>query len=340
MEGGNQVKRVSSIDVAKLAGVSQSSVSRVFSPNAKVAESTRQRILEAADMLGYKPNALARGLINQSTNLIGVVVADVASLFYAPFLSKLTEALRKNGKQVILFNVGLAESADDVVPKLLEYRVDAVIIAATTLSADMATDCARNGTPVILFNRALELAQVSSICVDNEGGGHQIADLFLTNNHKRYAYIAGIESTQTNRLREKGYLTRLRYANVTDVLCEQSDFTYQGGFDAATRLLSHTDRPDAIFCADDTTALGAIDAARSLGLRVPEDVSIAGFDNVPQASWQAYQLTTIAQPLAALLEATLYVLEQRLKQGREYRPKIDLIPSKLHIRNSVRINSD
>ena len=331
------MKRVSSIDVAKLAGVSQSSVSRVFSPNAKVSEEKRQRILAAAETLGYKPNALARGLINRSTNLIGVVVADVANLFYASFLSELTQRLREIGKQVILFNVGLAESADDVLPKLLEYRVDALIIAATTLSADMASDCARNGTPVILFNRAVELARVSSVCVDNEAGGRQIAELMLANNHRRFAYIAGIESTQTNRLREDGFMRGLHDGGIDDVLREQGDFSYQSGFDAATRLLTRDSRPDAIFCVSDTTALGAIDAARTLGLHVPEDVSIAGFDGIPQAEWSAYQLTTIAQPITLLIDATMSVLQKRLEEGEtNFRPKINHFPGELIIRNSVR----
>ncbi len=114
------MKWVSSIDVARLAGVSQSSVSRVFSPNANVSEEKRERILAAARQLGYKPNALARGLITQSTNLIGVMVADVASLFYASFLSALTHRLRAIGQQVILFNVGLEQTADEVLPTIAQ----------------------------------------------------------------------------------------------------------------------------------------------------------------------------------------------------------------------------
>ncbi|MFK7805285.1 MAG: LacI family DNA-binding transcriptional regulator [Anaerolineae bacterium] len=333
------MKRVSSIDVAKLAGVSQSSVSRVFSPNANVSDDKRERILEAARQLGYKPNVLARSLITQSTNLIGIVVADVASLFYANFLSRFSSQLREIGKQVILFNVGLEQTADDVLPTLLEYRVDALIIAATTLSADMAAECALNGTPVILFNRAEELAQVSSICIDNEDGGRQIAELLLANNHKHFAYIAGISSTQTNRLREKGYFERLQAAGITkdSILREQGDYSYKSGFDAATRLLKADNKPDAIFCAADTMAFGAIDAARALGLDVPLDVSIVGFDNVPQAGWNGYQLTTMGQPLEDLLASTLNVLTQRLDEATASQSKIELFKGELQIRQSVRL---
>ena len=334
------VKRVTSIDVAKLAGVSQSSVSRVFSPNANVSAEKRERILAAAHQLGYKPNVLARGLITQSTNLIGVVVADVASLFYANFLSALTQRLSAIGKQIILFNVGLTQTADDVLPTLLSYQVDALIIAATTLSTDMAADCARNGTPVILFNRDVELDQVSSISIDNEAGARQIAELMLSNGHQRFGYIAGIVSTQTNRRRERGYFDRLRQAGIDTILRAQGDYSYESGKAAALQLLTRADRPDALFCASDPMALGAIDAARSLGLRVPQDVSVAGFDNVPQAAWAAYQLTTIAQPMDALLDATMNRLEDRLSGVVEegFRPKTKLIPGQLIVRQSVKVS--
>lgn len=333
------MKRVSSIDVARLAGVSQSSVSRVFSPNANVSKEKRERILAAAHQLGYKPNALARSLITQSTNLVGIVVADVASLFYANFLSELTYRLGKIGKQAILFNVGLAETADEVLPTLLEYRVDALIIAATTLSGDMAADCARSGTPVILFNRAVLLEQVSAVCVDNEAGGRLVADFMLKHQHGRYAYIAGIEATQTNQLREKGFLERLREAGVDSVRREQGDYGYQSGFDATLRLLDQDAPPDALFCANDPMAFGAIDAVRSLGGNVPHDVSIAGFDYVPQAAWHAYQLTTIAQPINALLDATMNVLANRLKKAHNFQPKIELIPGKLILGQTVKMVS-
>ena len=332
------MKRITSVDVAKLAGVSQSSVSRVFSPNANVSAEKRERILAAARQLGYKPNALARGLITQSTNLIGVVVADVASLFYSNFVSALTHRLSEIGKQVLLFNVGLTQKADVVLPILLSYQVDALLIAATTLSADMAADCARNGTPVILFNRAVELNQVSSISIDNEMGARQIAELLLENGHRRFAYIAGIVSTQSNRRRERGYVSRLKEAGVYSILREQGDYSYKSGKIATLRLLQQEDRPDAIFCASDPMALGAIDAVRSIGLRVPADVSVAGFDNVPQAAWDAYQLTTVSQPIEALLDATMTVLAARLsKEEKKFRPKIDLIPGKVIVRDSVKI---
>lgn len=333
------MKKVNSIDVAKLAGVSQSTVSRVFSPNAKVTEEKRQRVLDAALKLGYKPNVLARSLKIRSTNLVGIVVADASSLFYANLISQLANRLRAIGKQPILFNVGLAETADEVLPTLLQYQVDALIIAATTLSDEMATECARNGTPVILFNRALSLEHVNSICIDNEDGGRKVAELLLAHQHQRFAYIAGITSTQTNKLRQKGYFDRIQEANISEPLYEQGDYSYQSGFDAAMRLLSQPSPPDAIFCANDPMAFGALDAAKALGLRIPDDLSVVGFDNVPQAAWQAYELTTVAQPMVKLLDATMSMLDKRLNAPSTPLPPITLFPGKLVTRKSVNLTS-
>lgn len=302
-----------SIDVAKLAGVSQSTVSRVFSLNANVSAEKTERVLAAARELGYKPNILARSLITQSTNLIGVVIADVGSLFYANFLSRLSERLREIGKQVLLFSVGVDQSADEVLPTLLQYQVDALIIAATTLSADMAADCAQTGTPVLVFNRFIELPQVNSFSVDHADGGRQIANLFLKGNHQRYGYITGIETTQSSQLREKGYRDQLAKAGVIDVLREVGNYSYEVAYDAATRLLRRADRPDAIFCASDQMAFATIDAARAVGLNVPVNLSVAGFDNVPQAAWTPYRLTTIAHPLDQMLDMTMKILEERLQ---------------------------
>ncbi len=328
-------KQATSVDVAQLAGVSQSTVSRVFSSHGRVSAEKTRRVLSVAKQLGYKPNALARSLITQSTNIIGVVIADIGSLFYANFLSLLSRKLREIGKQALLFSVEVNQSADQVLPILLQYRVDALIIAATTLSADMAADCAQTGTPVLVFNRFVKLPQVNSFSVDHADGGRQIAELFLANHHNRYAYIAGIETTQSSQLREKGYRERLAIAGITNVQREVGAYSYEVAYKAATRLLQQANPPDAIFCASDQMAFATIDAAHALGLNVPSDLSVAGFDNVSQAAWKPYQLTTIAHPLTHMLNLTIEVLETRL-DGVE-KDTNQWVMGNLIVRNSVRL---
>lgn len=332
------MKRVNSIDVAKLAGVSQSTVSRVFAPNATVSAEKTRLVLDAAAELGYRPNALARGLITKSSGIVGVVVADVASMFYPYFLTSLTRRLNESGRRPLVFNVEPDEAVDDVLSSLLQYQVDALVIAATTLSAETVAnataDTTRDGTPVVLFNRTTRLPGVSTVSIDNVSGGRQIADLFVENAHHRFGYIAGLPGTQSNEQRQSGFTSRLQELGVAAPLLGQGDYTYDSGYAAATEMLQRSDRPDAIFCAGDLMAMGAIDAARALGLSIPDDVSIAGFDGVPATEWASYQLTTVRQPINRLIDKTLEFIDAGQTDNKG---EFALLSGDLLIRNSVKL---
>jgi len=192
-------KRVTSVDVARHAGVSQATVSRVFSNSDKVSPETYKRVMAVARRLGYKPNVIARSLITQSTNIIGFVMADITSPFYPYVLEKFSQRLQDEGRQVLLFNAAPGQNVDDLLPMALQYQVDALVITSATLSSEMADECVRMGTPVILFNRYVVGAQASAVCCDNVRGGRLAADLFLDANHRLPAYIAGWPDTSTSR---------------------------------------------------------------------------------------------------------------------------------------------
>ena len=332
------LRRTTSIDVARLANVSQSAVSRAFSGNGKIAAATRAKVLAAARALGYTPNAIARSLITQRTNIIGMVMADITNPFYPNVLEKFTLRLREMGQQVLLLAVALDQATDDVLPLLLQYQVDAAIITSATLSSEMLRTLAQQGRPVILFNRYVPNAGVSAVCCDNVEGGRLVANLLLDGGHKRVAYIAGKHDTSTNIDREKGFTDRLRERGVTELLREPGEYTYESGYEATCRLLRRTTPPTAIFCANDIMALGALDAARSAcGMRVPEEVSIIGFDDIPAAAWPAYNLTTIRQPVNRMIAATLDLLKERL-DNPQAEPVLKLLPGVLVARGSARTN--
>ncbi len=327
-------RRVTSIDVAKRAGVSQSTVSRTFSGEA-VAEETRARVLAAASELGYRPNAIARSLITRNTNIIGLVMANMTSPFYPYVLEKFTERLQQEGRQVLLFSAAPDQDVDDILPLVLQYRVDALIITSTTLSSAMAEECSRDGTPVILFNRYVPDSSAYAVCCDNVEGARKVADLLLDTGHRRPAFIAGNPTTSTNRDRERGFFERLRERGFTQVAYAQGAYSYDAGYRAAEELLTGAEPPDALFCAADIVALGAIDCARDLGLSLPEDLAVVGFDDIPMAAWSAYQLTTMRQPVNRMIDATLSVL-QAVLAGDEPPFKIQLIPGRLIERKSTR----
>lgn len=328
--------QVTSIDVAKLAGVSQPTVSRAFDPDSPVSPDTRARVLAAASALGYMPNVIARSLKSQSTNIVGIIMANLtASFFYPNVLEKFTHQLQAIGKQVLLFNAPPDRPVDEILPQVLGYQVDALIITSTTPGQAIIDECARIGTPVILFNRFAPETQANVVCCDNENGGRQVADALLDGGHQRIAYMAGTSSTATNLMREKGFTEQLQMRGYTGWLREEGVYSYEDGRSAARRLLDRDDPPDAIFCAADVMALGALDVARyELGIRVPEELSIIGFDDIPMASWPAYNLTTIRQPVDEMIDTAVQLVSQ--KEDGIPTGQIKLLPGELIVRGSAR----
>ncbi len=329
-------KRVTSLDVAKLAGVSQSAVSRSFSASRKVSAATRKKVLAAAHKLGYTPNAIARSLITHRTHMIGMVMGDVTNPFYPEVLQTFSVCFQNRGQRMMLFTVPPGGSIDDALPQALQYRVDGIIVTSATLSSHLIEECARLGTPVILFNRKIRNGEVSSVSCDNVEGGRFIANLLLDAGHHRCAFIAGVEDTSTNVDRERGFVDRLAERGMELSVRDVGDYSYSGGYQAAARLLSRKDWPDAIFCANDITALGAIDAARQENFRVPEDVSIIGFDDIPPSAWPSHDLTTVRQRINLMVEETTDILLARI-QDPSLPTATRLIPGDFVARGTVRL---
>ncbi|RME80782.1 MAG: LacI family DNA-binding transcriptional regulator [Caldilineae bacterium] len=331
------MKRVTSIDVARLAGVSQSTVSRAFTPGASISETARRKVLQAAAQLGYKPSAIARSLSTQHTNIIGIVMGRITSPFHPYVLEKFIQALQAAGRQSLLFSTPPDQEVDDLLELVLQYRVDGLVITSATISSEMADECIRHGAPVVLFNRYVLGSSVNAVCTDNVEAGRLVANLLLDAGHKRIAFIEGKANASTNLDRRKGFLDRLRERGHLSCIIEPGDYTYEAGFEAARRLLERKDRPDAIFCASDIEAFGAMDAARyACGLSVPEDVSIIGFDDLPAAAWPSYNLTTIRTPVNRMIRATLDLLFRRLEEP-DAPPEMILIPGALIKRESARL---
>lgn len=304
---------VTSIDVARLANVSQSAVSRTFTTGASVSEDTKQRVLDAAKALGYRPNALARSLISGRSRIIGLAVAYLENHFYPIVIEQLSRALQTHGYHVMLFMTQPGQQ-DQVVNEILQYKMDGVVLASVTLSSHIAEECANIGVPVVLFNRYIPDSHVSSVTSDNEQGGRLVAELFVKNAYKRIAYIAGTENSSTNNDREKGFKQGLAVAGFSVWKSTPGMFSFEGATIAARELLVGNEKPDAIFVGNDHMAFAVMDVIRSeFGLRIPEDISVVGYDNVPEADWAAYSLTTVQQPVEAMIEATVNILLEQME---------------------------
>jgi len=326
---------VTSIDVARLANVSQSAVSRTFTPGASVSDNTKQRVLGAAKTLGYRPNALARSLISGRSHIVGLVVAYLENHFYPIVIERLSRALQAHGYHVMLFMTEPGQQ-DQVINEILQYKMDGVVLASVSLSSHIAEECANIGVPVVLFNRDIPDSHVSSVTSDNALGGRLVAQLLAQKQHKRIAYIAGNENSSTNSDREHGFVQGLAEAGLTVWKRAVGMYSFEGATLAARELLDSDEKPDAIFVANDHMAFAVMDVIRSeYGLRIPEDISVVGYDNVPEADWAAYSLTTVEQPVDAMIEATVNVLMKQMEH-KQVSPVHKVTDARLIVRGSVR----
>ncbi len=331
---------VTSIDVARLAEVSQSAVSRTFTPGASVSEPTRRKVMEAARKLGYRPNAHARSLITKRSRIIGLVLSQLGNLFYPAALQQLATRLQRDGYHVLLF-INDTPNADELVHEILQYHVDGIVLAATTLSSVLAQRCADAAIPVVLFNRVMAsggASTVSSVRSDNVAGGRAVARHLADSGHQRVAFIAGNEETSTNLERERGFRDGLAERGLRIWARDIGNYDFEQACLATRELFKpRSERPDAVFVASDHMAFAVMDTLRfELRLRVPEDVSVVGFDNVPQAAWASYRLTTVEQPLQPMIEATVGLLQKYLRDEQAPQSENVVVPGQLIVRDSVR----
>lgn len=328
-------KSVTSRDVAKLAGVSQSTVSRVFG-NGKVKAEAKERVLRAAEQLGYRPNFMARSMIRGKTNIVGVVVGDGMGPFYHAILNELMDKVQASGKQCLMFRVSKRDNIDNIVLKVLQFQVEAIVITAPAIKKDIRQISISSDVPIILFNRYIEQPDVGMVYVDSIMGARMAAENLCGLGHKRIGYVCYMNDTREEIEKRVGFSSVLRQNNIFTMSCEKGDYSYEAGYEAGKKLLGagKEKRPSAIFCTSDVMALGVLDAARKeFGLAVPEDLSVIGYDDIPMARWTAYSLTTIRQEYGRLVEETLELIEHfdELKEERAVRR----IEPKLVVRNST-----
>ena len=333
---GALARGITANDVAARAGVSQAAVSRAFTPGASVSQTMRKKVMKAAGELGYQPNAIARSLITRRSRIVGVAMAYLDNLFYPHALEALAARLNERGLQILLFTAQKDRAADPGLQEILRYQVDALILASTTLSSALAEECRRARVPVVLFNRKTRNGKVASVTGDNVTGGRQIGRFFAACGHRTCAYIAGLENASTSRDRERGFSAGLRAAGAAAPLRAVGHYSFDGARAAARTLLSLPTRPDAIFAANDHMAFAAMDVARrEFGLRIPEDVAFAGFDDVPAAEWGAYDLTSFSQPLNAMVDEAVALLDAFFADG-DAAPRQVVVPGELILRSSTR----
>ena len=327
---------VTAADVARRAGVSRSAVSRTFTPGASVSDDARERVLRAADHLGYRVNRLAQSLINARSNVIGLVGADLQQPFHAQMLTTLSAAFLAEGYQCMLLNAANAEhDIGALIARVLEYRVFAIVVMSGTPASRIVEECLQSGVPVILVNKLLPDLAVDTVVADHAAGGRLAATQLIAAGCRRLAVVSSAARTTSLVDRIDAFRAVAAAHGLETRLWQEGPTDYRTGRQAALALHADT-MPDGVFCVTDLLALGFLDAARSeLGRRVPEDLSVIGFDDIAQAGWAAYRLTTFEQPVNDLTGAVMNVIRRRA-QGATAPQELTTVPIRLVARATVR----
>ena len=313
--------------------MSQSAVSRAFTQGASISPATRQLVLDTARRLGYQPNAIARSLATQRSGIVALIVGDLHNPFYPQALSQFAQALEARGKRALLLTHDARRDVQETLDMAASYQIEAAIVFPTRLTSTPPSlgDVRSGGIPVLLFNRHLPGQDLLSVACDNQAGGRLAAQVLLGSGARRLAFIGGDPETSTHQDRLRGFTEHLAEHGVSPIATPSRAFQYDWGVQATFDLHAAGQRPDGIFGANDIVSIGVLDALRALGRRVPEEVSVIGFDDIQESARMAYGLTTIRQPLAAMIEDALKALSEGGPLGG-----LRLHPGKLIWRSSVR----
>jgi LacI family transcriptional regulator len=315
---------VTSHDVARLAGVSQPTVSRALRGDPRVADETRQRVQRAASELGYVASELGRSLATRSTRQVAMV-ADLRNALYPTLVEPLHDRFADHGFRMVL----LAERGDSRVTyeRLLDRSVDGVVLTTTSIGSTLSKGLLERGLPFVELNRLSGRRRVDGVTADNRAGGIAAAELLLAAGHRRIAAVLGPEQASTARDREVSFRDRLESAGVPlpEARIHRGGFGYEDGVAGLSAVMRGRHLPTAVFCVGDSVAIGALNEARRLGLRVPDDLAVVGFDDIPMASGPAFALTTIRVDLFGMARAAADQLVARIA-GDEGAPRMQTFP--------------
>lgn len=305
-------RKANSIDVAILAGVSRSAVSRTFTNGASVSEETRTKVMKAAEQLGYRVNALARSLHKRS-ELVGLVTADMHNPFRAEQIDWLSKLLGERGFKPIFLRGERHADVSDMIGSLLEYRVAGVIVTSDTPPQEICEECQRYGVPLVTINKQDTGAPLDRVICDFEAGGRMAFEHLRSSGSKRLGLVLPESPSYTIAGRAESFRAACGENGLDLVEIRHGGQDYQSGLEAAGLVAEKRDQIDGLFCVADYLALGLLDGLRrNHGVRFPEDMRLIGFDDIPQAGWDGYQLTTIRQSRETLARLAIDLLCRRI----------------------------
>lgn len=324
-------------DVAREAGVSMATVSRVVNNNPNVKPQTRKKVFEAIERLGYRPNAVARGLASKKTTTVGVVIPDISNAMYSEVVRGIEDIANMYHYNMILCNSDKRKEKEiRVINTLLEKQVDGLLFMGGEVT-DEHVEAFRNAVPIVLCATTDANHAIPSVDIDHEGAAYDAVKYLINHGHRNIGMISGNLQDPTSGLaRYNGYRRALEEAGIElrESHVRIGNYRYESGVDLMKYFLELEDRPTAIFTATDEMAIGAIHAIQDQGLRVPEDISVISVNNAPMASMVRPQLTTVAQPMYDIGAVSMRLLTKLMKK-EPVTDTVVVLPHELITRKSV-----
>jgi LacI family transcriptional regulator len=338
-------------DVAEHAGVSITTVSHVINQTRYVSEELTQKVYDAMQALDYRPNIVARSLRSGRTRTIGLMIPDISNAFFAEISRKIEDKGFEFGYNMILCNTDESpEKEERYIDVLVAKQVDGLIFISAGDSGGFQKNPYRNEIPVVIADREVEGIESDVVLIDNYAGGFTATKYLISLGHQRIGCISGPSPIRPSANRVEGYRAVLEAAGIPfdPDLLRVGDFRFEGGERCTEDLLNLPDPPTAIFAGNDMMALGAMRVIKRAGLRVPEDISLIGFDNTPLASLVSPQLTTISQPMKEMADLAVELLiekinlKEKLKHNKDLKPEFKriVLDTELIIRGSTAVLSE
>ena len=324
-------------EVADRAGVSRSAVSRTFTEGASVSPKTRAKVEQAALDLGYAPSVIAASLSTGRTKLIGLLSNNFHNPMFLEVFDLFTQGLQARGLRPLLVNLSTETDPANSVRMLRQYLVDGVIVASSTLPPSFAAAFRDAGLPVVhSFGRHSAAPHVHVVGIDNIACGRMAAQTLIARGYRRVAFLGGPEQATSTQDRERGFLDVLRADQSVSVSVSYARaYSFDAGRQEMARLLAMGTPPEAFFCGDDVLSLGALSALQEAGLRVPQNVGLIGLNDMAMARWQIFDLTTIRQPIADIIAASIDLVVNSI-DAPDCPPVVRLFPCEVVERGTLR----
>jgi LacI family transcriptional regulator len=325
-------------DVAREANVSMATVSRVVNGNPNVKPTTRKKVLEAIERLGYRPNAVARGLASKKTTTVGVIIPDISSIFYSELARGIEDIATMYKYNIILSNSDQNKQKEfHLLNTMLGKQVDGIVFMGGNITEDHVAEFGKSPVPIVLAASIENSATIPSVTIDYSQAANDAVSALIAKGHKKIAFVTGPIDEQVGLKKLEGYKAALEQANIPfeEDLIIEGDFSYESGMEAMDKIVEIAEKPSAVFVSTDEMALGVIHGATDRGIKIPEDIEVMGFDNTRLATMIRPRLTTVVQPMYDIGAVAMRLLTKYMNK-ENVEDHIVVLPHRIEFRQSTK----